>query len=76
MKRMSRRQLLQGMAALGAAIPAARALAGGSGAGCGHATAMTAAATEAMPIVAYTRESYEMARAGGEPMLLDFYAEW
>lgn len=35
-----------------------------------------AAGAPGKPHVEYSRDAYEKARAGGEPLLLDFFAEW
>ena len=35
-----------------------------------------AAPARGQPHVEYSRDAYEKARASGEPLLLDFFAEW
>ena len=35
-----------------------------------------AAFARGLPHVEYSRDAYEKARASGEPLLLDFFAEW
>ena len=35
-----------------------------------------AARARGLPHVEYSRDAYEKARASGEPLLLDFFAEW
>ena len=35
-----------------------------------------AASARGLPHVEYSRDAYEKARASGEPLLLDFFAEW
>ena len=40
------------------------------------AFAVPAASARDLPHVEYSRDAYEKARASGEPLLLDFFAEW